>query len=464
MTRRSVLRAGSAFVDGSFRPAAVVVEDGRIAAVVGRDDPVPDAEEIAVADDAVLLPGLVDSHVHVNEPGRTEWEGFASATAAAAAGGVTTIVDMPLNSLPPTTTPEALAVKQTAAAGSTHVDVGFWGGAVPENLGALDGLHDAGVYGFKCFLSPSGVDEFGYLDPVRLEAAMQEVARLGSRLIVHAEDPELIHADGALGRRYEAFLRSRPPASEASAVRAVVEAARRTGARAHVVHLSDGGSLPVIRAARADGVDLTVETCPHYLTITAEEIPDGAAEFKCCPPIRGAANRDLLWEGLLDGTIDAVVSDHSPSTVDLKRSGDGDFGLAWGGIAGLQVGLSAVWTEARSRGVALETLVPLFTTGPAAVAGLEGLGVIAPGADAHLVELGVDDPFPVDARALLHKNPITAYDHRTLKGRVRRTWLRGDVVHDTTGAAPDAAARPPAGRLLSAPTGARPAAATGGRP
>ncbi|PRZ07634.1 allantoinase [Isoptericola sp. CG 20/1183] len=446
---RQVVRAERAFVGGAFRPAAVVVEDGRIVDVLSEEAAVPGAHELRVPGDAVLLPGLVDSHVHVNDPGRTEWEGFGTATAAAAAGGVTTIVDMPLNSLPPTTTVAALATKQAVAAPAALVDVGFWGGAVPENLGSLTGLHEAGVYGFKSFLAPSGVAEFGHLDLAALDAAMAEVARLGSRLIVHAEDPALIHGDGALGRAYDGFLRSRPPASEAAAVAAVVAAARRHGARAHILHLSDGGSLPAIRAARADGVDLTVETCPHYLTLTAEEIPDGASEFKCCPPIRDTANRDLLWAGLLDGTIDAVVSDHSPSTVERKQAGGGDFGLAWGGISGLQVGLSAVWTEARTRGIDLETVVPWFTTGPAGVAGLEGLGAIVPGAPAHLTELGVDDRFVVDARALLHKNPITAYDGRALRGRVRRTWLRGQQVysdaHGVTG--------PPAGRLLTARTG-----------
>ena len=427
-----VIRAGRTFIEGSFRPAAVVVEDKRIVDVVGVRDRIIAARTVLVPDDAVLLPGLVDSHVHVNEPGRTEWEGFRSATLAAAAGGVTTIVDMPLNSLPPTTTAEALAIKRAAAAASAYIDIGFWGGAVPDNLGALAPLHDAGVFGFKCFLSPSGVEEFPHFSRPQLLAAMEEIAALGSRLIVHAEDPAFLGEEGALGRGYEAFLASRPPASEASAIEAVIDGARRTGARAHILHLSDAHSLPAIRAAKAEGVALTVETCPHYLTIVAEEIPDGASEFKCCPPIREASNRDLLWEGVVDGTIDAIVSDHSPSTVDLKRSGGGDFGLAWGGIAGLQVGLSAVWTEARGRGIPLEAILPLFTTGPAAVAGLAGAGVIAPGAPAHLAVFGVDDPFVIDAARLLHKNPITAYDHRVLSGKIRRTWLHGKSMYNVT--------------------------------
>ena len=429
MSHELILRAERAWVDGAFRPAEIVVRGGAIAEVRAPQGPPRGA--VQVPDDALLLPGLVDSHVHVNEPGRTEWEGFRSATLAAAAGGVTTIVDMPLNSIPPTTTAEALEIKRAAAAASAYVDIGFWGGAVPENLGALAPVHDAGVYGFKCFLAPSGVDEFGHVDRAQMDAAMAEVARIGSRLIVHAEDPAL---------------------SEEAAIAAVIDAARRHGARAHILHLSDAAALPAIAAAKADGVDLTVETCPHYLTITAEQIPDGASEFKCCPPIREAGNQDLLWQGVVDGTIDAIVSDHSPSTVELKRSGGGDFGLAWGGIAGLQVGLSAVWTEARRRGIPFETLVPLFTTGPAAVAGLTDAGRIEVGAPAHLTVFGLDDPMRIDVRALQHRNPVSAYDGKLLTGKVRRTWLRGQSVFDASeGSAGEAPwfRRPPAGRLLS---------------
>ncbi|MFT4213159.1 MAG: allantoinase AllB [Microbacterium sp.] len=429
---RIVIRAARVYFGGVFHPAAIVVEHGRIVDIVGAREKVSRARAISVPDDAVLLPGLVDAHVHVNEPGRTEWEGFRSATLAAAAGGVTTIIDMPLNSIPPTTTADNLDVKRRVAAPAAHVDVGFWGGAVPENLGRLAPLHEAGVFGFKCFLAPSGVDEFGHLDRAQLDAAMEEVAALGSRLIVHAEDPGLLAGDGELGNTYSAFLASRPAASERSAIGAVIDAARRTGGRAHILHLSDAGALPAIRAAKAEGIALTVETCPHYLTIAAENIPDGASEFKCCPPIREAANGDVLWEAVLDGTIDAIVSDHSPSTIDLKRAGKGDFGLAWGGISGLQVGLSAVWTEARRRGIPLESILPLFTTGPARVAGLAGAGEIAVGAPAHLVAFGVDDPLSVRAEELLHRNPITAYDGKLLTGRVRRTWLRGSSVFDVS--------------------------------
>lgn len=452
-----LVRAGRAWIDGAFRPADIHVADGVIADI--REPAGAPRHAVRVPDDAVLLPGLVDSHVHINEPGRTDWEGFRSATLAAAAGGVTTLVDMPLNSIPPTTTADALATKRAAAEGAVYVDVGFWGGAVPENLGLLAPVHEGGVYGFKSFLSPSGVDEFGHLDHAQLDAAMAEIAALGSRLIVHAEDPRFLTGDGALGRDYAAFLASRPPASEEAAIAAVIDAARRHGGRAHILHLSDARALPAIRAAKAEGIALTVETCPHYLTIAAEEIPDGAAEFKCCPPIREASNRDLLWEGIVDGTIDAIVSDHSPSTIALKRAGDGDFGLAWGGISGLQVGLAAVWTEARRRGIPLQTLLPLFTTGPARVAGLAGAGEIAVGAPAHLAVFGTEDPHPVDARTLQHRNPISAYDGKLLTGRIRRTWLRGNSVFDVSEGAAGAAPwfrKPASGRLLRTIEGDKP--------
>lgn len=342
-TGRQSIVASRAWIDGEFRAARIDVADGLISAITPRREWAADlrsdpdttprgaaaSEVVRIPGDAVLLPGLVDTHVHVNEPGRTEWEGFRSATLAAAAGGITTIVDMPLNSIPPTTTAETLRLKRRAAEATAFVDVGFWGGAVPANLRSLAELDRAGVYGFKCFLSPSGVEEFPHLDHGQMFRAMTAVAALGSRLIVHAEDPALLGGDGPLGPRYADFLRSRPAAGEHAAIRAVVDGVRRSGCRTHILHLSDARALPTLRQAKDEGLPITVETCPHYLTIVAEEIPDGASEFKCCPPIREASNRDLLWEGVLDGTIDAIVSDHSPSPVELKRTGDGDFGLAW---------------------------------------------------------------------------------------------------------------------------------------
>jgi allantoinase len=433
-TSRTVLRARRAVVDGHEQPAAVVLEGPRIVAVLPADTPVAGGtvEEVVLADDEVLLPGLVDSHVHVNEPGRTEWEGFATATRAAAAGGITTIVDMPLNSLPPTVDVAALEVKRKAAAGQCAVDVAFWGGAVPGNLGDLRGLHDAGVVGFKCFMVDSGVPEFPpLLDP---EPALRELASFGALLIAHAEDGALL--TDARGRRYADFVASRPGAAEDSAIARLIAAARTTGARVHVVHLSSAAALPMLAAARADGVAVTVETCPHYLALTAEEVPDGDTRFKCCPPVREAANREALWQGLADGVIDMVVSDHSPCTPDLKRLDSGDFGEAWGGIASLQITLPVVWSQARARGHDLADVVRWMATAPAHLTGLVGKGRIAAGAAADLVVFAPDATFEVGT--LHHRNPLTPYTGRTLTGVVRSTWLAGRPLTDEA----------PRGRLL----------------
>jgi allantoinase len=430
-------------VGGREIPASVVVAQGRIDAVTPYDEPVDASQLVDLADDEVLLPGLVDTHVHVNEPGRTHWEGFASATRAAAAGGVTTIVDMPLNSIPPTTTVAALEEKRRVANDQATVDVGFWGGAVPGNRDDLAPLHEAGVFGFKCFLLPSGVDEFPALDAAGLDAAMRELARLDALLVVHAEDEtEMEAAPAPAGPTYADFLASRPPRAEEVAIARVVDAAARTGARAHVVHLSSAGALPRIRQARADGVRLTVETCPHYLSFTAEEILDGATEFKCCPPIREADNRELLWGALADGTIDLVVTDHSPCPPELKRADTGDFGEAWGGIASLQIGLPAAWTEARRRGHTLADVVRWMAEGPAALVGLTTKGRIAPGMAADLCAFAPDATAVVDPARLHHRSPVCAYAGRRLTGTVRRTWLRGVPVE------PDDPTAPPRGRLL----------------
>jgi allantoinase len=410
----------------AFIDAEVAVLDGRIAGVAPPGAHLTATHRLVLATDEVLIPGLVDTHVHVNEPGRTEWEGFASATRAAAAGGVTTIIDMPLNSIPPTTTPENLALKQAAARGQVAVDTGFWGGAVPENLGSLRALHDAGVFGFKAFLAPSGVDEFGHLDAAQLDAALHELAGFGGLLLVHAEDPGVLHDhenDG--GRGYGTYVESRPDEAEVVAISRVIEGVRRTGTRAHILHLSSAAALPELRAARAEGLPITVETCPHYLALVSETIPDGATQFKCAPPIRGEANRDALWQALADGDIDLVVSDHSPSTAELKFAGDGDFARAWGGIAGVQLGLAAVWTEAAARGVPLEDVVRWMSSAPAAFAGLSRKGALEVGRDADLVIFAPDERFTVNAADLLHKNPVSAYDGAELRGVVRRTLLRG---------------------------------------
>ena len=317
----TLLRAGRAVVDGAERSVSVRLRDGVVVAVGAYDADADGAEVVVLADDEVLLPGLVDTHVHVNEPGRTDWEGFASATRAAAAGGVTTIVDMPLNSIPPTTTVAALEAKRAVAADQAWVDVGFWGGAVPGNVADLAPLHDAGVFGFKCFLLDSGVEEFPHLAPAELADAMAEVARIGSLMVVHAEDADEV-TECAHGAAYRGFLDSRPDAAEERAIALVIDTARRTGARAHVVHLSASGAVPALRAARAGGVDVSVETCPHYLHFEAATIADGATELKCCPPIRDAANRDALWQALArraTSTSSSRTTRRAPLTSSARR-------------------------------------------------------------------------------------------------------------------------------------------------
>lgn len=416
-------------VAGAFGPAEVGVRDGLVAAIEPLGVALEGRRKVRLADDEVLIPGLVDTHVHVNEPGRTEWEGFATATRAAAAGGVTTIVDMPLNSIPPTTSVAALEVKRRAAEGAVAVDVGFWGGIVPGNLAELRPLAAEGVFGFKCFLVDSGVEEFPPVSAAELEAAMAVLAEVDALVIVHAEDAARIAAaPHPHSRDYADFLASRPDAAEQAAIATVIDAARRTGARAHILHLSSSAALPAIAAARRDGVRITAETCPHYLALVADEIPEGATAFKCCPPVRGAANRDGLWRGLAEGTIDFVASDHSPAPAAIKLAGGGDFAEAWGGIASLQLGLGIVWTEARRRGIPLEQVVGWMATAPARTVGVRGKGAIEVGGAADLVVFAPAAEWRVDAARLEHRHPITPYDGRTLAGVVREATLAGERI------------------------------------
>ncbi|MER5836412.1 allantoinase AllB [Streptomyces sp. NPDC002130] len=422
-----VLRSTRVITPEGTRAASVAVAHGTITAVLPYDAPVPESARLEDLGEHVLLPGLVDTHVHVNDPGRTEWEGFWTATRAAAAGGITTIVDMPLNSLPPTTTVPHLRTKRQVAADKAHIDVGFWGGALPDNVKELRPLHEAGVFGFKAFLSPSGVDEFPHLERDPLARAMAEIAAFDGLLIVHAEDPRLLaSAPQQPGPKYADFLASRPRDAEDTAIAQLIREAKALHARVHVLHLSSSDALPMIAEARAEGVRITVETCPHYLTLTAEEVPDGASEFKCCPPIREAANQDLLWQALADGTIDCVVTDHSPSTADLKTD---DFATAWGGISGLQLSLAAVWTEARRRGHGLEDVVRWMSARTSELVGLDDRkGAIAVGRDADFAVLAPDETFTVDPVALQHRNRVTAYAGKTLHGVVKSTWLRGQRI------------------------------------
>lgn len=424
-----VIDAEQICTPAGIRSGEVGVRAGRIAAIEPAGTGLTGLRRVSLSQDEVLLPGLVDTHVHVNEPGRTDWEGFDTATRAAARGGVTSIIDMPLNSIPPTVNVPALQEKVAVTEGKRHVNVGFWGGAVPGNTADLRPLHEAGVFGVKCFLQPSGVEEFPPVTVEELEQDLRELAEFDGQMIVHAEDePTLLKAPEAAGREYTSFLASRPGAAEDVAIEHVIEAARRTGARAHIVHVSSGNALRLIAQAKRDGVAITAETCPHYLTLCAEDVPEGNTAYKCCPPIREGSNRDVLWQGLQDGTIDIVVTDHSPSTLTLKDVDTGDFGTAWGGVASLQVSLPVVWTAARDRGVSLATVVDWMATKTAAFVGLPGKGSIEVGNDADLSIFAPEETFVVRAGELEHRNPITPYDGMELHGVVRRTLLAGDEV------------------------------------
>ena len=442
-----VVRGQQVVTHESVRPASVHVRGGRVADVRAFED-VPAGCAVVEAGRLVVLPGLVDSHVHVNEPGRAEWEGFKTATRAAAAGGTTTIVDMPLNSRPPTTTVEHFREKLAAAEGKCRVDVAFWGGVVPGNRGDLAPLRAEGVVGFKCFLVHSGVEEFPHVTEAELRPALQELARLGATLIAHAEVPGPVEqaAAGNDGdpRAYETFLRSRPRAAEDEAVRLLVRLCRETGARVHVVHHSSADSLPLLAAAREEGLPLTAETCPHYLSFAAEEVPEGATEFKCCPPIRERANREQLWDALGRGVIGMVVSDHSPCPPELKRRDEGDFMQAWGGISSLQFRLPIMWTEAQRRGHTLADLARWLAREPARLAGLGGRkGSIAPGLDADLVIFDPEATFRVTPDLVEHRHKLTPYAGRTLAGVVEATFLRGRRIYER-----GEFAEGPAGELL----------------
>lgn len=421
-----IIRGRRVVTPEGVRAAALHIEHGRIARVTAWDDaesthPVVDAGRLLV------MPGLVDTHVHVNEPGRTSWEGFETATRAAAAGGVTTILDMPLNSVPATTTAKALEAKRAAASGKTVVNVGYIGGVVPGNTADLEELKDAGVRAFKCFLSPSGVDEFQHVSARDLARAFPVLARLGLPLMVHAEDPAGL-LDPGDGVSYQHWLASRPVEAEHSAIDLLVTLMSRARTPVHIVHLSSATSIERIRAARQRGLPLTVETCPHYLTFAAEEIPASATEYKCAPPIRSGTERDALWEALIAGDIDLVASDHSPCPPNLKRT-HGDFFAAWGGIASLQTSLAAVWTGARSRGVQPERIAQWMSAAPAGLAGLSrSKGAIAEGYDADVVIWDPDTSFVVDASRLLQRHPVTPYAGRELFGVVRQTYVAGNKV------------------------------------
>jgi allantoinase len=438
-----IIRSTRVVLPEAVRPASIHVDEGRILRVLGYDE-TAGAREIADHGDLVISPGLVDTHVHINEPGRTEWEGFDTATRAAAAGGVTTLVDMPLNSVPATTTLAGLDAKRAAAGRGVHVDVGFWGGVVPGNADEIEALIDAGVCGFKCCLAPSGVDEFPAVDEDDLRRALPILARRNVPLLVHAESPALIAAHPAqeTGPTYRAYLATRPPEAEVDAVRLMIRLAEEFAVLMHIVHVAASGAVDELARAQAAGAPITAETCPHYLTFAAEEIADGATEFKCAPPIREAAHRDALWSGLRDGVLGLVATDHSPTLPALKTPGD--FPRARGGIASLELSLAAAWTAAELRGFGLGDVARWMSAAPAALAGLsDRKGAIAPGRDADLVVWDPAAEFVVDPCSLQQRHKFTPYAGRRLRGIVRKTLLRGSIVWDG-----DRVSRAWAGRLV----------------
>lgn len=424
--RSTRIVCGDALVSGFI----LVNEAGKIDDVVSN---APAGYAVVDAGSRVVSPGLVDCHVHVNEPGRTDWEGYETATRAAAAGGVTSLVDMPLNCIPVTTTAPALQTKLAACRDKCYVDVGFWGGVVPGNTPELPALAEAGVLGCKAFMVHSGIDEFPNATREDLRTAMPVLRASGLPLLAHAELDLGADIHERDPRVYQGYLESRPKSWEDAAIAQLIELSRETGCHVHVVHLSAASSIAAIRAAKAEGLPISVETCPHYLCLEAEQIPDGATQFKCAPPIREHENREALWRGLLEGVIDFVITDHSPCTPQLKLFERGHFHDAWGGIASLQLGLSTLWTHARDRGATLSQLAKWTSTIPAKFAGLSNRkGQIAAGYDADLVVWDPEQRFVVREQALFFKHRVSPYLGMDLCGVVHQTFLRGLEVFDGT--------------------------------
>ena len=416
-----------------IRAGAMLVDGEQIQGVVATDE-VPPAASREDFGDMAILPGLVDSHVHINEPGRTEWEGFRTATRAAAAGGYTMLVDMPLNCLPATTKGSALDAKRRAAEGQCQVDWAAWGGVVRDNQEEIESLAEAGVLGFKCFLVHPGIEEFSMMCEQGLRKSLSHVARTGLPLLVHAEVPGPVDAAterlrNADWKCYSTYLQSRPDEAEVAAIQLMVNLCREYRFRLHIVHLATSQALETLRLARAEGLAVTVETCPHYLHLAAETIPNGATQCKCAPPIRRRGNREELWEGLKDGIIDLVVTDHSPCPPALKRLEEGDFQSAWGGIASLSMALPVMWTEARQRGLTLTDIVGWMAEKPARLAGCDARkGRIASGCDADFIVFDPESEFTVTEDRLRHRHALSPYLGEKLRGLVKKTYLRGGVV------------------------------------
>jgi allantoinase len=435
MTFIHAIRGKRVVTPEGVHPATIYLRDGVIESISGYND-APSGKHVFEAGNSVVMPGLVDTHVHIDEPGRTDWEGFQTATRAAAAGGVTALVDMPLNSIPATTTVEALETKRKAAQNKCWVNVGFWGGVVPGNATDLLALHRAGALGFKCFLVPSGVSDFANVNEADLRAALPVLAELNAPLLVHAELPEPIDKAGkkvakSNPAKYKSWLLSRPPSAETKAIEMIIRLAREYKAQVHIVHLSSQLSLPIIRRAKKEGLRVTVETCPHYLFFSSGSIGDGRTEFKCAPPIRDSQNNEKLWEALNKGLIDFVASDHAPAPPAMKCLDSGDFLKAWGGISSLQLGLPAMWTKMRAQKYSLQQLVRWMCAGPARLAGLDKhKGAIAKGYDADIVIWNPEKSFSVQPKMLQHRHKLTPYLKQRLHGVVETTFIHGEMIYD----------------------------------
>lgn len=449
---RWALRSRRVLCRDEIRPATLVIDGDRIERILPAGLTPGALEGVPVEDvgTSMVFPGLVDCHVHINEPGRTEWEGFETATKAAASGGVTTVIDMPLNCTPVTTSVDALKLKLDATSGRLHVDTGFWGGVIPGNAKELTRLAEAGALGAKAFLCPSGIDDFPQSTEADLRLAMPTLADAGIPLLAHAE----LELDAPVcppgSTNYKAYLESRPREWEDAAIAMLIKLCRETACPVHIVHLSSATAVPMLRDAKAEGLPITVETCPHYLCLTAEEIPTGDTTFKCAPPIRENVNREGLWAALIEGVIDFVISDHSPCTPGLKRIDEGDFAGAWGGIASLSLGLSNIWTEAQKRGVKLEQLAEWMSLAPARFAGVaDKKGAIEEGMHADFFVWDPESTFELDAERLHFKHRISPYVGRTLAGEVETTWLRGKKIFErNTATQTDLFAKPSGEALL----------------
>ncbi|MFT5578716.1 MAG: allantoinase [Paraglaciecola psychrophila] len=434
LTTASLFKSERVLIDGIFQPACLVVSNGIITAIEALDFELVEAQTVQDFGKRTLIPGLVDTHVHINEPGRTEWEGFNTATRAAAAGGISTVVDMPLNCTPVTTSADALQQKLTALEGKLWIDCGFWGGVVPDSLDGLPALIEAGVLGVKSFTIDSGIDDFQPVGPSHLSAAIDILAQYNIPYLIHAELDSGLDAPD-IGNRYQSFLASRPKSWENDAIEMMIDLAEQAHSKGvngkiHIVHLSSAEAIPAIRAAQDRGLQLSAETCPHYLSLFAESIPDGKTLFKCCPPIREDANRQQLWQGLAEGTIEFIVSDHSPCTPQLKHIDSGDIEKAWGGISSLQFGLSIIWTEAKERGYSLQQVIDWMATRPARFAGLgHKKGRIAVGFDADLVVFDETAEYTISAEMIQFRHKITPYEGKQVAGRVEQTFVRGHEVY-----------------------------------